>query len=102
MSRKTIREQLEKLRDDNPIPTALMDEELIGKVDFDYSTRGPGDYVVSGPITGKSTGPGREFNLSDDAEEWGRAHFGDRFKYRIFDAEKGGRWAILVAPKDTM
>lgn len=82
---------------DEVVPTHTMDDTLVGKVDFDYSTRSPKDYVVSGPISGRGAGPGREFLTADDAEAWGREHFGNRFKARIFGSERGGRWAILIS-----
>jgi hypothetical protein len=87
-----------KISETEKVPTHLMGDDVVGKIDFDYSTRGPKDYVVSGPIAGRGSGPGREFLSGDDAEVWGREHFGNRFKYRIRDSEKGGRWAILIAP----
>lgn len=99
MSKKSVITIGQTLHDDNPVPTIGMDDDTVRQIHFDYSTRGQEDYVVSGPITGKSTGKGREFYSADDAEEWGRHHYGDRFKYRILDAEKGGRWALLIAPK---
>lgn len=80
------------------VPTITMDEDTVGKIDFDYSTRGPRDYVISGPISGRGKGPGREFNSGDDAEIWGRDNFGNRFKGRIRESERGGRWALLIAP----
>jgi hypothetical protein len=97
---KYIRE-LTKIRETETVPTHLMGDDVVGKIDFDYSTRGPNDYVISGPISGRGSGPGREFLSADDAEAWGREHFGNRFKYRIRDSEKGGRWAILIAPINT-
>jgi hypothetical protein len=97
MSKKCVIPAGQQLQEDNPLPTIVMDDATVKQIPFNYPTRGPGDYVVSGPISGKSTGKGREFISGSDAEEWGRAHYGARFKYRIFDAEKGGRWALLIA-----
>jgi hypothetical protein len=90
--------QINSIRETESVPTHLMDDSVVGKIDFDYSTRSPRDYVISGPIAGRGSGPGREFLSGDDAEAWGREHFGNRFKYRIRESEKGGRWAILIAP----
>lgn len=86
-------------RESNIVPTIVMGDDIVGKIDFDYSTRAPGDYAVSGPISGRGAGPGREFLSANDAEDWGREYFGNRFKHRIFESEKGGRWAFLVIPK---
>ena len=98
---KTVKETLTKIREDNPVPNIGMEESAVGQIDFDYSVRGPGDYVISGPLSGRmGKGPGREFVSGDDAEAWGREHFGPRFKYRIIDSERGGRWALLIAPPD--
>lgn len=89
--------ELEAARDE-AVPIHTMDDTLVGKIDFDYSTRSPEDYVISGPISGRGRGPGREFRSGDEAELWGREHFGNRFKARIFGSERGGRWALLIAP----
>lgn len=89
---------LNQIKETDSVPTHLMSDEIVGKIDFDYSTRGPGDYVISGPLTGRGKGRGREFDTIDDAENWARQHFGNRFKYRIPESGKGGRWAILIAP----
>lgn len=86
------------VQESNAVPSILMYDDVVGKIDFDYSTRHPRDYVVSGPIDGRGGGPGRVFLSGDDAERWAREFYGARFKHRIRESEKGGRWAILVAP----
>lgn len=78
-------------------PTLHTSEDALEKLEIDYSTRADTDYVVSGPITQRGGGPGRNFPTADDAEWWARDYFGNRYKQRITDAERGGRWAILVA-----
>lgn len=90
--------QLDVTKESNTVPSVLMNDDVVGKIDFDYSTRHPKDYVVSGPIDGRGKGPGRVFLSGDDAEGWAREFFGARFKHRIRESERGGRWAILVAP----
>jgi hypothetical protein len=81
-------------------PTIYTSEAALENAELDYSIRGPSDYVVSGPLLGRvldTTGKGRVFKAGDDAEIWGKSHFGTRFRERIRAAEKGGRWAILVS-----
>lgn len=77
-------------------PAYNLSDSDIEKLNIDYSTRAPTDYVVSGPITKHGGGPGREFFTADDANTWGKLRFGLRYRWRITDGEKGGRWAFLV------
>lgn len=74
-----------------------MSDDEVGALPVEYSTRAPTDYVVSGPIRYESNGRGRVFASADVAEEWAREKFGARFRSRIVDAERGGRWAMLIA-----
>jgi hypothetical protein len=94
---------LMQVRANAAVPTSWMDDDEVRVCD-DYSIRAPTDYVVSGPIMHDMYGTapkycraGRVFRTADLAEEWARNHFGARFRYRINDAERGGRWAMLVA-----
>lgn len=58
-----------------------------------YSTRGPNDVVISGPI-GAARGPGRAFESQEAALAWAREKYGeDRVTLLKKDAP---RWAILV------
>ena len=90
--------KIRQIKETESVPTHTMGDDVVGKIEFDYSTRSPRDYVISGPISGRASGPGREFLSGDDAEIWAREHFGNRFKHRIRESERGGRWAILIAP----
>ena len=90
--------KIRQMKETESVPTHTMGDDVVGKIEFDYSTRSPRDYVISGPISGRASGPGREFLSGDDAEVWAREHFGSRVKYRIRESERGGRWAILIAP----
>lgn len=92
-----FRKKLEKLQEVTSVPNVHLNDDEVERLSFDYSIRAPGDYVVSGPITGIGGGPGRVFATADSAEEWARGYFGNRFRKRITDSERGGRWSILVA-----
>lgn len=60
----------------------------------DYSPRGPGDFVMSGPM-GAGRGPGRYFDNRQDALNWCRLKYG---YHRVFmvDGESEFRWAYLI------
>lgn len=70
------------------IPTI---DSLPGVVD--YSTRGPGDWVNSGPLPG-STGPGRRFDSELSAFRWCSLKYGQKRVSRIDAGEM--RWACLI------
>lgn len=80
-----------------PTPEYWMDDEEVESVAFNYSTRHPDDWVISGPL-GRARGPGRRFSSWEAAERWAREFYGNRFKGRIAEADvpDGTRWAFLV------
>lgn len=59
-----------------------------------YSDRGPGDFVVSGPL-GAFTGRGRHFNDLPSALAWAEAKYGSGVSL-VHTREDLPRWAILV------
>ena len=70
----------------------------------DYSTRGPNDFVVSGPL-GDAVGPGRRFPSLSAALKWAQGKYGDRARLvpelaklsgELMDTYPLARWAILV------
>lgn len=74
-----------------------MSEEDVEGTEFEYSTRGPEDWVSSGPLGEFGTGSGRHFNTIEEAAEWARGFFGNRFKGVIPETREGAsRWAVLV------
>lgn len=78
-------------------PTVHTSEDALEDLEIDYSVRSATDFVVSGPIAQRGGGPGRNFPTADEAEAWAHEYYGNRYKRRITDAERGGRWAILVS-----
>jgi hypothetical protein len=63
---------------------------------MDYSVRGPRDVVLSGPLLGRSAGPGRMFTTPEEALYWAQDKYGmDRVKL-IKPSEEAVRWAVLV------
>lgn len=80
-------------------PDIGMDDDEVESTEFEYSTRAPGDYVVSGPL-GDGGGPGHRFQTVTAALIWlTRKVGGKRIKQRIRESEAGGRWSFLVAAK---
>lgn len=78
-------------------PDIGMDEDEVETLEFEYSVRAPGDYVVSGPLGPDGGGPGHRFNSVQAALIWlTRRIGGNRIKQRIHEAEAGNRWAFLV------
>lgn len=75
-----------------------MDESEVEGMDVEYSTRGPNDWVLSGPLGVHGGGPGRRFASVKQAEEWVREKHGDRVIRRIPEAAHCGRnrWAYLI------
>lgn len=64
-----------------------------GEKFVDYSTRGPADVVLSGPITG-GWGPGRWFSNRRMAHRWAVEKYG---LSRVVPVRgQTGRWAFLV------
>lgn len=74
----------------------MTDEEVEG-TEFEYSTRSPTDWVISGTLPG-GRGPGRAFTNWSAAETWARNKYGGRLKGRIAEAatSDGFRWAFLI------
>lgn len=64
----------------------------------DYSTRGPNDYILSGPCGRNTKGPGRYFKSPRKALEWAQEKFG---KDRVQEVKRPSfqeclRWALLI------
>lgn len=82
-------------------PDHSMSDEEVEELEFEYSVRAPGDYVVSGPLGAEGRGPGHRFSTVQAALIWlTRRIGGNRIKQRIHEAESGGRWAFLCRPKE--
>jgi hypothetical protein len=60
----------------------------------DYSTRAPGDFVLSGPL-GEGKGVGRHFDTLEEAAQWAVSKYG---KNRVGVLQEQGefRWALLI------
>ena len=84
-------------------PDHLMSDEEVEALPIEYSTRAPGDWVLSGPLGVHGRGPGRRFATLKQAEEHVRALHGDRVLYRIPEAtlNGGNRWAWLIRGRKT-
>lgn len=78
-------------------PDSNMSATEVERVFFEYSTRGPNDWVISGPIGTRGAGPGTNFPSADAAQEWVNEKYGKRVRQRIYASERGGRWAFLIA-----
>jgi hypothetical protein len=81
------------------IPDCGMEDDEVERLAVPYSTRGPDDWVSSGPLGPNAEGrPGRHFDTWEAAEVWARRTFGSRFRGRIPAAQFDGanRWAFLV------
>jgi len=93
-------EGLRILADPAPTPTIPhmgMDDDEVENTDFGYSTRGPDDWVSSGPLGEGGHGRGRAFDTWVDAEAWARDFYGQRFKGKKPDEpNSGGRWAFII------
>ncbi len=72
-----------------------MDPDEVETTEFEYSDRGPGDWVSSGPL-GDGAGPGRRFESVAAAELWARRFYGARFRRMLTDTIPYGRWGCLV------
>ena len=59
----------------------------------DYSSRGPNDFVVSGPLV-KGNGPGRLFGDELKAFNWAAGKYGQSRVSRSYGGEN--RWAVLI------
>jgi hypothetical protein len=59
----------------------------------DYSSRGPDDFVISGPV-GDARGQGRKFDSHRAAHAWANAKWGAS-RVNIIDAGML-RWAVLI------
>ena len=89
---------------DHAVPMYWMEDDDLEKIEFDYSTRHPDDWVSSGPLGAHGAGPGRRFGSWREAEKWARAFYGARYRGRIPEASVEGhnRWAFLVrGPRGT-
>lgn len=95
---KPIGEEAEDEKFTPRVPDIGMDDDEVESLEFEYSTRALGDYVVSGPLGSEGTGPGHRFNSVHAALIWlTRRIGGKRIKQRITEAEPY-RWAFLVRP----
>ena len=82
------------------LPGCWMEDEEVENLNVSYSTRAPGDWVISGPLP-EGGGPGRRFDSLKQAERWAREFYGARFKGVIREAANEGcnRWAFLIKGK---
>lgn len=62
----------------------------------DYPTRGPRDVVISGPLLGRATGPGRVFATWEEALYWAQDKYGIERVSLVKPNEEAVRWAVLV------
>ena len=77
-------------------PTIDLEDDEIENAEIDYSDRGPGDWVLSGPLGDSRSKGGRRFDSWKDAEKFVRGLHGRRVMRPIKEAEMGGRWAFLI------
>lgn len=68
-------------------------DDEVADTEWQYSTRHPTDWVISGPLA-DGKGPGRRFVSWKLAERWAREFYGDRLKGRV--ETHGLRWAFLI------
>lgn len=75
-----------------------MEDDDVERSEFEYSTRAPEDWVISGPLGRESSGFGRYFDTWEAAEEWARGFYDKRLKGRVPEAQRDGhnRWAFLI------
>jgi hypothetical protein len=60
----------------------------------DYSSRAPGDFIVSGPLSVAHNIQGRTFKTHNDAFKWACGHYGTD---RVSPVDAGElRWACLI------
>jgi len=78
------------LEDVARIPTIDLLPELV-----DYSTRGPGDFIISGPL-GAGRGTGRHFNTVLAAQNWAVLKYGRNRVKRIEGEGSEYRWGFLI------
>src|SRR5690242_19782929 len=81
-----------------PSPECWMEAEEVEAGCFAYSTRHPDDWVISGPLGPRGSGPGRRFMSWRLAEKWAREFYGERLRGRVAEAaiEGGNRWAFVI------
>lgn len=79
-------------------PDCGMDDSDVENTVFEYSTRHPLDWVISGPRGELGSGPGRRFATVKLALAWATGKYGARLKWRIREASNNGgnRWAYLI------
>jgi hypothetical protein len=80
------------------IPEYHLGDDEVEAMFVDYSTRAPEDWVISGPLGGHGSGPGRRFDTIKEAQKWAKEKYGERLRGRISEATLfgGNRWAFLV------
>lgn len=83
---------------DHRVPSCWMEDTDVEDTEFEYSTRHPDDWVISGPLGVYGKGPGRCFAIWSHAERWARGFYGARYKGKILEAatDGGNRWAFLI------
>jgi hypothetical protein len=95
-----IPETPDELNEDLPltIPEYHLNDDEVEGMFVDYSTRGPNDWVVSGPLGSHGGGPGRKFATMKEAWSWAKEKYGQRLKGRITEATlwSCNRWAFLI------
>jgi hypothetical protein len=84
---------------DERVPEFFMAPEEIENLRIPYSTRAVGDWVVSGPVGDlPDSRGGRRFDSWEDAEEWAKSKYGNKFRGRvaaIVDSATN-RWGFLI------
>jgi hypothetical protein len=60
----------------------------------DYSTRGPNDFMLSGPL-GAGRGTGRKFGSVGSAYKWAVEKYGVK-RVQMVEQESEYRWALLI------
>lgn len=60
----------------------------------DYSTRGPNDFVLSGPVA-EGRGHGRHFDTLGDAYKWAVDKYG-KARVGVLPQQGEFRWALLI------
>lgn len=89
--------------DDLPATTDIEFDALVPEIPtidklpdvVDYSTRGPNDFVVSGPYNHTIGGQGRRFASLSSAFQWAVGKYGQKRVINI-PQESDFRWALLI------
>lgn len=80
-------------------PEFHLTEQEVELCEFEYSSRHPADWVVSGPMGpyGRNVPRGRHFYSWEDAEAWAKEKYGARLVGRPAGIpEESRRWAFVI------